>query len=174
MNVIEAIRTRRSIRKYKPSLIPNTDLKKILEAARLAPSAGNKQPWRFIVVRDPESRKKLAIAAQNQSWAANAGAFIVALGVDKKTPGIYERWVERDVMTAVEHMVLVAWELGYGTCWIGAFEDDKVRELLDIPKEMIIINLLSIGVPDHVPNAKTRKPIEELFSAEEYGKPLKL
>ncbi|MBE0633942.1 nitroreductase family protein, partial [Candidatus Bathyarchaeota archaeon] len=68
MNVIEAIKTRRSVRKYKPTPIPEEHLKTILEAARLAPSAGNKQPWKFIIVRDPDTKKKLAEVANNQHW----------------------------------------------------------------------------------------------------------
>jgi nitroreductase len=94
--------------------------------------------------------------------------------MDKKDPTIYERWAERDVMTAVEHMVLSAWELGYGTCWIGAFEQHEVKNLLGIPEEMTVINLLPIGVPDQVPEPKGRKRFEEIFYGGKYGKPLKL
>ena len=174
MNILDAIKTRRSIRKYKPDPLPEGDLKKIMAAAQLAPSAGNKQPWRFIVVRDPEKRRRLAEVARKQLWIADAGVIVVALAMDKKSPEVYERWAERDVMTAVEHMVLAAWELGYGTCWIGAFQEDEVKELLGIPKEMTVINLLPIGIPDQEPEARSRKPLEELFHEEEYGRPLKL
>jgi nitroreductase len=174
MNVIEAIKTRRSVRKYKPEPIPDADLKTILEAAQLAPSAGNKQPWRFIVVRDSDTKKELAERARKQLWIGDAGAIVVALAMDKKDPTVYERWAERDVMTAVEHMVITAWELGYGTCWIGAFEQKDVKELLGIPEAMTVINLLPIGVPDQKPDPRGRKPFEEIFHGEKYGYPLKI
>ena len=174
MNVIEAIKTRRSVRKYKPEPIPETDLKTILEAAQLAPSAGNKQPWKFVIVRDSETKKKLAEKARQQLWIGEAGVVIVALAMDKKDPSIYERWAERDVMTAVEHMVLTAWELGYGTCWIGAFEQKDIKEVLDVPEEMTVINLLPIGVPDQKPEPRGRKPFVEIFHDGKYGKPLRL
>jgi nitroreductase len=174
MNVIETITTRRSIRKYKSEPIPEKDLKIILEAAQQAPSAGNKQPWKFIVVRDNETKKKLAEKARKQLWIGDAGVVIAALAMDKKDPSIYERWAERDVMTAVEHMVLTAWELGYGTCWIGAFEQNDIKEELDIPKEMTVISLLPIGVPDQKPEPRGRKAFEEIFHDGKYGNPLKL
>jgi nitroreductase len=167
MNVLEAIKTRRSVRKYKPQEIPVGDLKEILKAAQLAPSAGNRQPWRFVVVRDSETKRRLAEIARNQTW-------IAALAMDKDDPEIYARWAERDVMTAVEHMVLSAWSLGYGTCWIGAFREEDVREVLGIPEKMSVINLLPIGVPDQSPEARGRKPLEELFHDGRFGKPLSL
>ncbi len=173
MNVFEAIKTRRSVRKYKPQPIPEDHLKQILTAAQLAPSAGNKQPWRFVVVKDPETKKKLGVIARNQTWISDAGVIVAALAMDKKSPEVYERWAERDVMTAVEHMVLSAWELGYGTCWIGAFEEEKVKELLKVPKEMTVIILLPIGVPDQKPEPRGRKNLEELFHLDQYGRPLK-
>ncbi|MCW4014155.1 MAG: nitroreductase family protein [Candidatus Bathyarchaeota archaeon] len=174
MNVIDAIKTRRSVRKYKPEPIPEEHLKTILESARLAPSAGNKQPWRFIVVRDDEKKRELAEKASNQLWIGDAGAVVVALSMPKDDPSVYERWVERDVMTAVEHMVLTAWELGYGTCWIGAFKQQDIKEALDIPENYWIINLLPIGVPDQKPEPRGRKPFSELFYAEKYGKTLEI
>ena len=84
MNVIEAINTRKSIRKYKPEPIPDSDLKKILKAAQLAPSAGNKQPWKFIIIKDSETKKELAKKARNQLWIADAGVVVAALAMDKK------------------------------------------------------------------------------------------
>ncbi len=174
MNIFEAIKTRRSIRKYKLTPIPEEHLWTILEAARLAPSAGNRQPWRFIVVQERETIKKLAEIANGQHWIGDAGAVVVALSMDKKDPTIYERWAERDVMTAVEHMVLTAWELGYGTCWIGAFKQKDTKEALGVPEEMTVINLLPIGVPDQKPEPRGRKDFGEIFFAEKYGKPLEI
>ena len=174
MKVKEAILTRRSVRKYRKEPVKEEDLKVILEAARQAPSAGNKQPWEFIVIRDHETKTKMAEIARKQMWIADAGVVVVALSKDKTDPTIYERWVERDVMTAVEHMVLQSWELGYGTCWIGAFTQPETKELLGVPEAMNVICVLPIGVPDQTPEPRARRGREEIFHAERYGKPLKL
>jgi nitroreductase len=174
MNVKDAILTRRSVRKYRKEPVKVEDLKVILEAARQAPSAGNKQPWEFVVIRDEETKTKMAEIARKQMWIADAGVIVVALSKDKTDPTIYERWVERDVMTAVEHMVLQSWELGYGTCWIGAFTQPETKELLGVPDEMNVICVLPIGVPDQEPEPRGRREWGEIFHAEGYGKPLEL
>ena len=172
MEVLEAIETRRSVRKFKPVEIPEEDLMKILEAGRLAPSAGNRQPWRFVVVRDAATRKKLAVAAREQLWTGDAGVMIAALAVSPDTPRVYTRWLERDPMSAVEHMVLAAWSLGYGSCWIGAFTEEKVKEILEVPEGMKVLCLLPIWVPDESPEPKGRMPFEEIFHDGKYGSPM--
>lgn len=170
MEVFEVIEKRRSVRKYKASSVPNEHLKKILEAARLAPSAGNRQPWRFIVVRTSEGKKLLAQAARNKMFLADAGVIIVALADSEASL----KWCKQDVMIAVEHLVLASTSLGYGTCWIGAFEEEQVKELLGIPEKLAVVALLPIGVPDERPQAKPRKDFTEIFFEEEYNRPLKI
>jgi nitroreductase len=159
---------RRSIRKYRPSEIPREHLLEILEAGRLAPSAGNRQPWRFIVVRDPDQRRRLAEAARGQMFIADAAAVLVAIADPEASP----RWCEKDVMIAMENMVLAATELGYGSCYIGAFEEEGVKSLLKIPDGLRVVALLPIGVPDEAPPQRPRKGLNEVFFGEEYGKPL--
>ena len=159
MDVFEVIEKRRSVRKYKPLSVRNEDLKRILEAARLAPSAGNRQPWRFIVVQTSERKKLLAQAARDQMFLADAEASL--------------KWCKQDVMIAVEHLVLASTSLGYGTCWIGAFEEEQVKELLGIPEKIAVVALLPIGAPDERPQAKPRKIFGEIFFEEEYNRPLK-
>jgi nitroreductase len=168
MDVLEAIRTRRSIRKFRPKPIPNEKLKTILEAGRLAPSAGNRQPWFFVVVKDPERKKALAMAAGNQTFIADAGVIIVALGDPEASP----RWFRQDPMIAVEHMVLATTGLGYGTCWIGAFDEEEVKRLLRVSNVLTVIALLPIGFPNESPLSRPRKPLKEIFFLEECGKPL--
>jgi nitroreductase len=170
LDVFEAIKTRRSIRKYKPILIPDEKLKKILEAARLAPSAANRQPWGFVIVRDAERKKAIAEAANNQTFLADAAVIVAAVG----DPEISKKWFEKDAMIAVEHLALSAAALGYGTCWIGAFNEAKVKSLLRIPESVKVVVLLPIGVPDETPLTKTRKEFSEIFFEEEYGEPLGL
>lgn len=164
MDVFEAIRTRRSVRKFRPKPVPDENLETILEAGRLAPSAGNRQPWRFVVVKDPERKRALAKAAGYQMFIADAGVIIAALG----DPGASPRWFRQDPMIAVEHMVLAATALGYGTCWVGAFDEEEVKRILKIPDELKVIVLLPIGFPDESPTPKARKPLKEIVFLEKY------
>ncbi len=169
MDIFDVIEARRSIRKFKPGTIPKSKLGKILEAARQAPSGGNRQPWRFIIVTDWERKRELAKAANNQKFIADAGVIIVVLGIRE----VSERWFSQDPMIATEHMILAATALEYGTCWIGAFSEEEVKQLLKIPEDVSVIVLLPIGIPAETPESRTRKEISEIFFEEEYNHPLK-
>jgi nitroreductase len=164
MDVLEAIKIRRSIRKYRPERIPSKKLEEIMEAARLAPSADNRQPWRFIVVQDKEREKALARAANDQTFLSDAGAIVVAIGDPEESA----EWHEKDTMIALEHVVLAATALGFGTCWIGAFDENAVKSLLKIPAKMKVVALLPIGVPDEKPAARRKKGLSEIFFKEEW------
>jgi len=164
MNVFNVIRTRRSIRKYSPKPIPEQQLQKIFEAARLAPSSANRQPWRFVVVQDTDRKKALAEAADNQTFLSDAAAIVVAIA----DPRASANWCEKDTMIALEHIVLTATSLGYGTCWIGAFDADTVKRLLKIPAKMKVVAITPIGVPDEKPAAKPRKSVSDIFFREEW------
>jgi nitroreductase len=167
MDVFKAIRSRRSIRKYRPEPVPDEKLETIFEAARLAPSADNRQPWGFVVVRDADRKMALAEAANNQTFMKDAAAIVVAVG----DPEVSAEWHEKDTMIALEHMVLAATALSYGTCWIGAFDEDAVKRLLKIPAKMKVIALLPIGVPDETPAPRPRKELSEIFFKEEWQAP---
>jgi nitroreductase len=169
MDVIAAIRERRSVRRYESKPIPPQDLKTILESARLAPSAANRQPWHFVVVQDPENKQRAAQACMNQTWMAEAGAIIAAVGL----PEVSSKWYPVDVAIAMENLVLAAKGLGYGTCWIGAFEEAKVKEALAIPENLSVVALTPLGVPADQPAPRPRKPFEECFSQEKYGQPFR-
>lgn len=159
METLDAIMQRRSIRKYKKESIPEDDLRKILECGRQAPSAANRQPWRFIVVRDPELKQKVASACSGQMWTADADVILAGIGV----PEISDKWYPVDVAIAMQNMILAATSLGYGTCWIGAFDPQKVKEVLDVPENDTVVALAPIGVPDQKPGPKPRKSAEEVF-----------
>jgi nitroreductase len=167
MDLFEVIRTRRSIRKYKQQPIPDKKLKMILEAARLAPSAGNRQPWRFVVVQDYELKKSVAEAANRQTFLSDAAAIVAAVS----DPEVSARWHDKDTMIALEHMVLAATALGYGTCWIGAFEEDTVKHLLGIPERMRVVALLPIGPAAEEPASRSRKAFSEIFLKEKWHAP---
>jgi nitroreductase len=177
MDIFEAIEKRRSIRKFKHKPVANDDLKRILEAGRLAPSGDNSQPWLFIIVRDLERKKALASVAKNQGFIADADAVIVALGVPEvesdPSSSTYLPHLQ-DTMIAVEHMVLAATALGYGTCWIGAFTEEKVKKILNVPERLIVVALVPVGVPDANPPPRPRKAFNEIFFKETYGNPLEL
>ena len=163
MDVFEAIKSRRSIRKFKQEQIPEYALTDILNAGRLAPSAANRQSWRFVVVKDADLKHELALAANNQKFLEDAAVILVSVG----DPNI-SRWYEKDVMIAVDHMTLAAASLGYGSCWIGAFDEPKVKQLLDIPKEKKVIVLLPIGVSDVDPEPTPRKTLSAIFFEEKW------
>lgn len=170
MNTIETILKRRSIRKYKSDEIPQADLDKILECGRQAPSAANRQPWHFIVVRDKELKRKVAEACSGQNWLADAYVILAGIGNPNASRGSTGRlWYEVDVSIAMQNMILAATSLGYGTCWIGAFDEGQVKALLKVPEEMRVVALTPIGVPDASPEARPRKDVNQVFSAEQYG-----
>ena len=167
MDVFDVIRTRRSIRKYLNKPVEQEKLSKILEAARLSPSAANRQPWKFIVVRDEETKRKLVSACHNQSWMAEAPVIIVACALPS------EAWVRSDgeeywkvdVAIAMQDLILEAWELGLGTCWIGSFREEEVKRILGIPDEVRVVALTPLGYPAEEKGPVTRrKPLEEIAS----------
>lgn len=155
---------RRSIRRYQPDPIPEQDLNLILEAARRAPTGGNRQRWRIIVIRDPKLRKRVANACSGQTWMAQAPV-ILCMVVE---PG------EGKVNGAIvlDHAILAATSLGYGTCWIGAFDAGAVRKALKIPAGHGVVNLTPVGVPAESPDYRTRKPPVELFCDQAFGETL--
>jgi len=169
MEVFEAIKNRYSCRSYKAEAVPEEKLKKVLEAARLAPSAHNEQEWKFVVVRDVKKRKELAEAALSQDFIAEAPVIIAAVGLDPEhimrsgNPAY-----AIDLAIAIEHMALQATEEGLGTCWIGAFNQEAVKEILEIPEECRVVALLPLGFPADKPQPKSRKKLEEIVSYDSF------
>jgi len=169
MELMEAIRTRRSVRSYLDREVEEEKLGRVLEAARLAPSASNRQNWRFVVVRDPATRMKLSEAARGQSFVAEAPVVIAACGTETNyvmTCGQAAYTV--DVTIAVDHMTLAAAAEGLGTCWIGAFYEDQVKEILGIPRDVRVVALLPLGYPAKVPQPTPRKSLGEITAQERW------
>jgi len=168
MEVIEAIKKRYSVRSYLAKPIPEEKLKKILEAARLAPSAHNSQDWKFIVVKDAKKRGEVADAA-GQSFLAEAPIIIAAVGLDPEhimpcgTPAYAV-----DLAIAMEHIALQAVEEGLGTCWIGAFSQEEIKKVLNIPTEFKVVILMPLGFPADKPKAKIRKKLDEIVSEDSF------
>lgn len=149
MDFTTVLKTRRSIRAFADRPIPDDALLRILEAARLAPSACNFQPWRFIVVKDPAARSQLAQMAHSQSFVAQAPVVIVCCG--KRYQQRYNWMGDRaylvDLGIAIEHLVLAARNEGLGSCWIGAFQDQPIKQLLGIPADYDVVMMLPLGYP---------------------------
>jgi len=153
---MEVVKKRRSIRRYKSTPISEETLKHILEAARLAPSAGNRQPWHFIVVKNNERKEQLGISP----WAAEAPIVIVGC-VDTEIRG--EPLCIVDLSIAFEHIVLAAANFGLGTCWIGRLNaNDTIKKALGIPEHVKVIAVTPLGYPDETPGPKDRKNLTEI------------
>lgn len=171
MKVLEAIQKRRSIRKYKEDLIPEEVLLRVLEAARLAPSGKNFQPWKFIIVKEKALKKKLAEASAGQFFIARAPIIIVGCGFPDNCydrMGRYMKSWSVDVTIALEHLILQAQEEGLGTCWIGSFEEEEVKAILNVPKEVKVLALTPLGYPDEIPPFRGRKSLDEIISYDRY------
>lgn len=168
MDVFTAISQRSSVRAYKATDVEEDKLKKILEAGRLSPSASNRQEWKFIVVRDKETKKKLAKAAFGQTFIGEAPVVIVACGTESKTiMACGQPAYTVDVSIACAFMILEAYELGLGTCWIGAFKEDEVKKILKIPEKVRVVAMTPLGYPDQPPSQKSRKDLDQIVC---YGK----
>jgi nitroreductase len=168
--VFNTIKTRRSIRRYIDKPVESEKLDKIIESARFAPSATNKQPWRFVIVTDRELIKKIAgCLGFINKWAT--GAPLIVIGCTAKKRSAIQRVADKiigvdysviDVAIALEHMVLVAQELGLYSCWIGWFHAKKIKKLIsEILPKWAIISLLAIGYPDNSFTPTERKLLPE-------------
>jgi nitroreductase len=153
MEVYDCIINRRSIRSYLDRDIDEEAIHKIIEAARWSPSAVNRQPWEFIIVRNRALLQKIAEKARYGSFIADAPVAI-AVVTDPST-----KWHIIDGSTAVQNMTLAAWEMGIGTCWIGSLERDEVKEILGIPENLHLLTVLPFGYPAKV-GKSTRKEIQ--------------
>ena len=173
MEFYEVVRTRRSIRAYKPDPIPEDVLSRVLEAVRIAPSGSNRQPWKFIVVRDEKLNQRLAAACRNQGFIAEAPVAIVACGYDiDYNRGEYmgDMSMLVDISIAFTHLIIAARAEGLGTCWIGAFDNEEIKELLDIPEGVNVVAVTPLGYPkdDGFAEPGPRKSLNEIVSLDKF------
>ncbi len=172
MEVFEAVQKRSSVRAYESTSIPSEVMARVLESARLSPSASNRQPWHFIVVTDAEKKKALSKGIYAK-FVHEAPAVIVACGDEKAS----SKWCVVDATIATQTMVLTATAEGLGTCWIGSFDEADIKKQLEIPSHLKVIALLPIGYPRDKPDlvkaiknvVKQRKSLDEIVSGEKYG-----
>jgi nitroreductase len=168
MTVLDVIRKRYSCRAYQDRPVEREKLEQILEAARLAPSAKNLQDWRFVVVTDRETKRKLAQAANNQTFLQGAGAIIVACTVSDEVMRCGQAVGPIDVAIALEHIALQATELGLASCWIGSFYPERVRPIVGIPENVAIIELMAVGYPADSTKEMNRQPVEKVVCYEKW------
>jgi nitroreductase len=165
----DLVRKRRSIRRYKSDPVPEQHLKSILEAARLAPSWGNHQCWRYIIVTEQDIKQRLAEAGEE--WVSEAPVIIVVCADPKASghkPGM--DYFMLDVGISFEHLILAATNLGLGTCWIGGFDEKIAREALGVPDGIRVVAYTAIGYPDiKKGEVFARKPLRDICFYERYG-----
>ena len=179
MDVLEAIKTRRSVRAYSTQPIPAGVMERMRQALQLAPSACNHQPWHFVLVSDEGLRRQIAKAANGQSWMADAPVTVVACGLPGrayKGMGGYGNSVDIDVTIALDHLTLAAVAEGLGTCWIGAFREPEIKRLLGVPRAVKVVAMTPLGYPasadlNHPVQEAQRKPAAEIFSTDRYDGP---
>lgn len=169
MDVFTAISQRKSVRAYQDRMIDEDTLRHVLEAGRIAPSAGNRQDWKFIVVTDAETRKKLGVAARGQMFVSQAPVIIAGCAIAPEyvmmcgqSAGII------DVSIAFSFLMLQATELGLGTCWLGAFDETAVKKILAVPDHVRVVAMTPLGYPDEAPAGRPRKSMEEVVCRDRY------
>jgi nitroreductase len=163
-SLVDVILSRRSIRRYQQKEIPRDAMDKILEAGRQAPSAMNRQPWHFIVVTNNEVKRELS----RWLFTKHIKDSPVTIVGCAKTGFIDSKWSIIGTSIALQNMVIAAWALGIGSCWIGGFKEDKVKQLLKIPDKWKIVALVTLGYPDKTPHVKRKKPIEKVVSINKF------
>ena len=175
MNLFDAIAHRRSVRSFLDKPIEREKLVSIFSAVRLAPSARNAQEWRFILVTDPDLREKLA-AAGGQPFLRQCPVIVAACAeTDKRVMRCGEPAYPIDVAIAIDHLTLAATAMGLGTCWIGSFDPEPVKEALQIPKEVPVVELVAMGYPADAERPvadKQRLPLSEILWENGWRKPL--
>lgn len=172
MDLIEAIRDRRSIRSYKNKEVEEEKIKKIIKCGQMAPSAGNLQARDFIVVSKSKNKKEIAEAASQDS-IREASVVIVVCANKKRSASRYgERgrtlYAIQDADAATQNMLLTIHSIGLASCWIGAFDEEKVKKTLNIPNEVRPITILPIGYPDKKPTAPSRMDVDEVTHIEKW------
>jgi nitroreductase len=173
MEVLEAIKGRRSIRAFKNQNVPTEIVKKLIDAARWAPSAGNIQPWEFVIVRKPETKRRLAEAALDQSFIEEAPVVIVVCANENRSSEGYALrgktlYCIQDTAAAIQNIHLAAYSSGLGTCWIGAFKEEEAREILKIPQGIRPVAIVPVGHPDEVPSPRSRRPLNQMVHYETF------
>ncbi len=169
-DIIDVIRARRSVRRMHDAPLPPEAVERLFEAARLAPSWDNRQCWDFVAVTDPEVRAALAEAGGPKAAMPAAPLIVVACArpeASGQRAGL--DYFMLDMGIAIEHLILEAASLGLGTCWVGWFDEEKVRQALAIPPEVRVVAMVPVGLPAEEPRGRPRRRMEEILSWNRWG-----
>lgn len=167
MDIVEAIKARRHVRKFKPTAIPEEIVSDIFRTVRLAPSVENAQPWKFVLVTDEEMKARLAAAAANQKWIAEAPIVVVAIGLLDESDSLVGGYMSSypvDVAFALDHLFLMAASNGLGTAYVNTFDEDRVTELISAPPQTKVVGIVPMGYPAEEPEPSGRKNFSEIVS----------
>lgn len=173
MDVLEAIKGRRSIRAFKNVDVSDETVERLIEAARWAPSAGNIQPWEFIIVRKPEIKRKLAEAALGQGFIEEAPVVIVVCADEGRAAQGYGMrgktlYCIQDTAAAIQNIHLAAYAMGLGTCWVGAFREDEAKKVLQTPAGIRPLVIIPVGYPAETPLPRGRRPLKQIVHHETF------
>lgn len=174
MDVFEAIKNRRSARAFTHEPVSEEEVMKLIDAATWAPSAGNIQPWEFVVVRDPEIKRGLSAAALDQTFIEEAPVVIVVCANQLRSGSGYESrgadlYCLQDTAAATQNMLLAAHALGLATCWVGAFQEEEAKKVLNIPNGVRPVAIIPVGHSAEKPMARSRRPLSEIIHHETFG-----
>ncbi len=173
MNVVDAVKKRRSVRAFRDMDVKVGQIEKLVDVARFAPSAGNVQPWEFVVVRDRKLKDLLADAALGQNSIREAPVVIAVCADEDRSArryGVRGRtlYCLQDTAAAIQNIHVVACSLGLGTCWIGAFDEEEVRKILKIPEGVRPVALIPVGYPKETPSERHLRPLTEIVHSETF------
>jgi nitroreductase len=171
MDVLDAIRKRRSVRVFKNKDVPNSIIQTLIDAARWAPSAGNTQPWEFIIVTKPDAKRELAEAGLGQGFIEEAPLVIVICADENRSSQRYGTrgktlYCIQDIAASIQNIQLAACSLGLATCWVGAFKEDEAKKILEIPSEIRHVALIPVGYGAEIPEPRSRRPISQIVHNE--------
>ncbi|MFQ6105973.1 MAG: nitroreductase family protein [Thermoplasmata archaeon] len=171
MDVLDAMKGRRSVRNYQPTPLSAELIQRIFNTVRMAPSVDNLQPWRFVLVNDEDIKRQLAAASNNQKWIAEAPLVVVACGLLDEAQGMIGGYMNSypvDVAMAMAYLTLAAHNEGLGTCWVSAFNEEKVRAAIGAPDDVKVVALTPLGVPRGDPEPSGRKHLNEIVCYNRY------
>jgi nitroreductase len=173
MELSEAIRGRRSIRAFKKRNVPEEIVEKLIYAASWAPSAGGIQPWEFVIVKEPAVKKKLAQAALDQAFVEEAPVVIVVCANERRSSMGYgfrgkTLYCIQDTAAATQNILLTAYSLGLGTCWVGAFNEGEAREAVNAPDWVRPVAMVPVGYANEIPSQRSRRPASWIVHHESF------
>ena len=181
MEIIHEIQERRSVRKYKSDRVEEKDILQIIEAARLAPSGSNTQPWRFVIIKDEKMKAKIVEADHQQKWMLLAPVFIVCIAdirsrmeecqtleLDETSCSPELKQIIRDTSIAISYMLLEAKHIGLDTCWTGWYDQKEMKSVLGLPSYMYVSGIITVGYGDEKPTQRPRMSVDEILRYEKW------